>query len=372
MPDHDEDDEDEEEDEEDEAGGTPVPAADRDRPTPPKLLAAVLARDKNRCLCCGSRKSLTGHHKIERQHGGRTDLRNVMTLCDDCHSLVHSGKLIVHGAIPDGLWFSDARGRNVRELGLPLDLVLEAIRRDARASSARISGLRDLPGSADPDWWDRHGHLLRWDPKQGCLELEPGVPREPRPHEDTSPDGDARASRPRTLADMIGQDRVVENLRVTVDAAKRVGDAVPHVLLCGPPGLGKTRLGGAVAGEAGAAFHHLSAPAVKEPGILLRQLTSLRDGDVLFLDEIHRLPAAIAEILYEAMEDGSLSLPVRCGNDQRVLHVRLNRFTLIGATTEEELLPAPLLGRFVIREHLEFYGIGELARLVERAAADRR
>jgi Holliday junction DNA helicase RuvB len=167
---------------------------------------------------------------------------------------------------------------------------------------------------------------------------------------------------------VIGQQRVVANLRRTVDVAHRTGEPVPHILFCGPPGLGKTSLGGAVAREVGGRFHYVSAPAMKDPVTLLRQLTSLGDGDVLFLDEIHRLPARAAEVLYEAMEDGQLSLPVSCGNDQRVLHVRLGRFTLIGATTEEELLPAPLLGRFEIREHLEFYKGEDLAALLRRTA----
>ncbi|MHC4709877.1 MAG: Holliday junction branch migration DNA helicase RuvB [Planctomycetota bacterium] len=368
-------DEDEEE-EEDDTPGTPVAAKDRDRPTPPTLLAEVLARDGYRCLCCESKKNLTGHHKIERQFGGRTELGNLMTLCDDCHSLVHSGMLIVHGTIPDGLWFTDGSGRNIHEFSQSVEIALKAMKRDARASSSRILSVMDLPRVVDGAWWARHAHLLHPDPRHGALVFRPGAPREIPPDATDSIHGshitdepyNARASRPRMLADMIGQQRVVANLRQAVAVANRLGEPLPHILFCGPPGLGKTSLGGAVAREVGGGFHYVSAPAMKDPAALVRQLTSLRDGDVLFLDEIHRLPARVAEILYEAMEDGQVSLPVSCGIDQRVLHVRLGRFTLIGATTEEELLPAPLMGRFEIREHLEYYRGEDLAELLLRAA----
>ncbi|MHC4382630.1 MAG: Holliday junction branch migration DNA helicase RuvB [Planctomycetota bacterium] len=360
------------EDDEGENSGPEVPVAERDRPTPSAMLAEVLARDGYRCLCCQARKSPSGHHKKFRRYGGPTVPVNLMTLCDDCHSLVHDDLLVVRGRIPDGLRFTDRHGRDIRELGDTIQAALARLRRDARASSARRVGFRDLPRRADPGWWARHEHLLDFNESQGSLEFRPGVPLESPPKEEQEQEvqeqGDARAARPRLLADIIGQKNVVRNLRRAVTAAKRLGEPVRHTLLYGPAGLGKTTLARAVANEMGTTCRRVSGPVVKELGGMLGLLTSLRDGDILFLDEVHRLPARIAEFLYEAMEDGEVSLPVSCGIQRKTLHVRLNRFTVIGATTDEDLLPPSFRERFGIRQHLEFYGPEELTELLLRAA----
>ncbi|MFQ5505596.1 MAG: Holliday junction branch migration DNA helicase RuvB, partial [Planctomycetota bacterium] len=223
-------------------------------------------------------------------------------------------------------------------------------------------------------WWRRHAGLLEWNDRQGELVFKPGVPldRVPEQEELAGPASRAgavaRATRPPALSDVVGQGRAVRNLDVAAQAARRLGEPLGHVLLAGAAGLGKTSLARAVAAGAGGGFHGCNAPLLKEPGALLRQLLALRDGDILFLDEVHRLPDRVAEVLYEAMEDGQLSLPIRSGVQQRMLHVRLEPITLIGATTEEELLPEPMRARFRIREQLEFYEAAELAELIRRAA----
>ncbi len=167
----------------------------------------------------------------------------------------------------------------------------------------------------------------------------------------------------------MGQRQAVGNIQRAVNAARRLAEPLPHILLEGPPGLGKTSLARAAAAEAGARFHAAAAPVIVDPGVLVRMIASITEGDVLFLDEIHRLPARVAEILYEAMEDWSLSVPVRHGARQQTLHVRLPRFTLIGATSQPEMLPAPLVGRFQLREHLEFYGPDDIALILMKAAS---
>jgi Holliday junction DNA helicase RuvB len=167
----------------------------------------------------------------------------------------------------------------------------------------------------------------------------------------------------------VGQERVVDKLRSVVRVTGKCNEPVPHMLLCGPPGLGKTTLALAVANEAGAGLKRVSAPTIEEPKGLLRLLTSLADRDVLFIDEIHRLPARVIESFYEAMDEGAMSLQVTCGDRVKCLHVQTPRFTMIGATTDEDRLPDALLSRFRIRQRLEFYGRDELAELVSRAAS---
>jgi Holliday junction DNA helicase RuvB len=170
--------------------------------------------------------------------------------------------------------------------------------------------------------------------------------------------------RPQRLAEFIGQEQARANLRVFIEAARTRGEALDHVLLVGPPGLGKTTLAQVVANELGARLHVTSAPAIEHRGQLASLLTSLGDGDVLFVDEIHALDRAIAEILYSALEDRVLDMPA----GKRVIRVPLPRFTLVAATTHAGKLPAPLRDRFGITCQLKPYDEGDLAQIVARAA----
>ena len=175
--------------------------------------------------------------------------------------------------------------------------------------------------------------------------------------------------RPRNFADYVGQTNVVENLRISIDAAKRRGEPLEHVLFYGPPGLGKTTLAGLIARELGANFRPTSGPTLEKPKDLVGILTALEDGDVLFIDEIHRLGRVVEEFLYPAMEDFQIDFVVDRGAYAKTIKLPLKRFTLVGATTRAGMLTAPLRERFGIVHHLDYYSVEELERIVTRSAS---
>src|SRR6187431_3722903 len=174
--------------------------------------------------------------------------------------------------------------------------------------------------------------------------------------------------RPRTLDDYIGQDRVRENLQVAIQAARNRGEALDHVLLYGPPGLGKTTLAYVIGQELGVAVRATAGPVLERPGDLAAILTSLGEHEVLFIDEIHRMSPAIEEVLYPAMEDYELDIIIGQGPGARSIKVPLQKFTLIGATTRAGLLTAPLRSRFGIVHRLDFYTEADVEEIVRRSA----
>jgi len=184
-----------------------------------------------------------------------------------------------------------------------------------------------------------------------------------------TPDDQIEVSlRPKTLEEFIGQEKIKKNLAVYVKAAKKRNQSLDHVLLEGPPGLGKTTLAYILSNELGVGIKSISAPSIERTGDLAAVLTNLSLNDCLFIDEIHRLPASVEEVLYQAMEDFRIDIMIGQGPSARSIKIPLKPFTLIGATTRSGLLTSPLLARFGINFRLDFYDSSELSRIVERSA----
>ena len=175
--------------------------------------------------------------------------------------------------------------------------------------------------------------------------------------------------RPLTLSDYIGQTAIKENIKIFIEAAKQRGEALDHVLLYGPPGLGKTTMAGVIASEMGVKFKVTSGPAIEKPGDIAAILNNLQHGDILFIDEIHRMSRHVEEVLYSAMEDYCIDIVVGKGPATKSIRLTLPKFTLIGATTRAGMLSSPLRDRFGIIQRLEYYTMQELGCILKRTAA---
>ncbi len=188
----------------------------------------------------------------------------------------------------------------------------------------------------------------------------------------TATDRDEEAAeaglRPRSLGEYIGQERVKENLSILIEAARARQEPIDHILLYGAPGLGKTTLAHIIGRELGTAVRVTSGPALEKAGDLAAILTNLNAGDILFIDEIHRLPRTVEEILYPAMEDYGLDIVIGKGPSAKMLRIDLPRFTIIGATTKASLLSSPLRDRFGMMYHLDFYEVADLEKIISRSS----
>ena len=174
--------------------------------------------------------------------------------------------------------------------------------------------------------------------------------------------------RPQTLVDYIGQEKIKDNLSVYIEAARQRGEALDHVLFFGPPGLGKTTLAGIIANEMGTHLKITSGPAIAKPGEMAAILNGLSEGDILFIDEIHRLNRQVEEVLYSAMEDYAIDVMIGKGESARSIRINLPKFTLVGATTRAGMLSLPLRDRFGVIAHMEYYTVDELKTIIQQSA----
>ena len=310
-----------------------APDARSDRRIPDWLKAKVLARDGGRCLACKCRLRLDHHHQIWWSRGGQTKEENLLILCRKCHALVHAGLLVVKGDARSGWKLMDPQGREIQgSEGRLLELMAE-----------------------------REGESLGL----SLPEAQPGTPCQ---NGRVRASASRRALRPRRFEDLVGQGEVIADLEQAVEVANEHHEPLGHTLLMGGRGLGKTAFAGVVAAELGVKLEATCGPHLRDPADLVPLLLGLGERAVLLIDEIHALPQPVAEVLYEAMEDATLSLPRRNGYEVGTACHPVAPFTLIGATTEPGALPGPLLSRFENRHWLGLYEPGDLAVLIGRAA----
>jgi Holliday junction DNA helicase RuvB len=347
----------------------------KDLPTPPRMRKRVLARDGHRCRCCGAKGELQVHHIVFLSAGGRTKIWNLITVCLRCHGLLHEGLLRIEGERQRKARFLDAEGRPIHQPGQVVDASLllkmaepvgQPVPEGATGPEVERTTFDSLPAVVDATWWQRHADRIRGRADKG-LELRAGRPACERP--EPAPEAE-RLTFEEAFAGLVGQRALLERLRVEAEGGRKLGEPFPHTLFTGPPGTGKSTFARGVAASCGSRLVPASGPALQDLHTLIGLLASLREGDMLFLDEIHAIPKPMLEMLYDAMAEGRLTLTFQRGTAAKSVRLDLARFTLLGATTEPTRMPRPLTGRFELREHLDEYRTRELAELATGAAAD--
>jgi Holliday junction DNA helicase RuvB len=316
------------------------------------------------------------HHVHFRSRGGPTQPSNLVTLCARCHGLVHDGLLVPVGDDAARLTFVDAQQRPLDAAVVRAGEALALPRADVSAPPAapdvrQVTTLQALPQAIDGAWWHRHAHLIRMGGKG--LEFTPGEPL-PEPEAETVATPTPRcaafdaASMRAAFRGIVGQDALLARLETQANGSHARGHAFPHTLLTGPAGTGKTTIAQALAAGFGRRLVKTTGPLLQDVHELLRLLAGLRQGDVFFVEEVHAVPRAVLEALYEAMVEGGVSLTLHEGARARAVRLALPAFTLVAATTEQGDLPTPFLGRFGLSEWLGYYAKESLTELVGRQA----